>query len=162
MNDTAVETSEERIRSHVPDAIGLTFHILRLSAVWRTLLERELAERGGSVANMRPLAYLTFLPEGITQRELATAMDIDTSALVRVFDLLEKAGFIRREPDQEDRRLKRIYLTPGGRAAWETFKQTASTLEARLTDGLGEEARALMLKEMDHIIQVAARLRREG
>jgi DNA-binding MarR family transcriptional regulator len=95
------------MRSHVPDAIGLTFRILRLS-----------------VANVRRLACLTFRPEGLIQRGPAAAMDIDTSALVRALDLLEKASYICRKLDPTDRRLKRIFLTDGDRAAWETCKQT--------------------------------------
>ena len=162
MGDPGKTISEERMRSHVPDAIGLTFRILRLSVVWRRLLERELTELGGSVANMRPLAYLTFLPEGTTQRELARAMDIDTSAVVRVLDLLEKADYIRRQPDPTDRRLKRIFLTDGGRVAWEIYKQTTSKLETDLTGELDRDVRALMLGEMDDIILSAARLRRDG
>lgn len=142
MSDPGTATSEERMRSHVPDAIGPMFRILRLSVVWRGRLGRELAELGAGVANMRRLARLTFLFEDATQRELAVAMDIDTSALAKLLELLEKADYIRRKLDPTDRRLKRIFLTDGGRVAWETYKQTTSKLETNMTAGLDRGVRS--------------------
>ena len=100
MNGPGTATSEECMRSHVPDAIGLMFRILRLSVVW-------LARLG------QCLACFTFLPEGVTQREPTAAPDIDTLALPRLLDRLEKADYIRRRFDPTDRHLRRIFLTGG-------------------------------------------------
>lgn len=147
VSDPGAATSEERMRSHVPNAIGPMFRILWLSVVWRGRLGRELAELGVSVANMQRLARLSFLPEGATQRELARTMDIDPPTLVRVLDLLEKADYIRRQSDPTDRRLKRILLTDGGRAVWEIYKQTTPKLETDLTGEFDRGARSYWEKQ---------------
>jgi hypothetical protein len=88
------------------------------------------------------LPMLPYLFEDATQWELAVAMDIDISALAKLLELLEKADYIRRKLDPTDRRLKRIFLTDGGRAVWETYKQTTSKLETNLTAGLDRGVRS--------------------
>lgn len=83
--------------------MAVTFRVMRLGAVWRTRLERDLKAVGMTVAGFRPMVYLMMMPDGTSQRDLAAALDTDTSALVRVLDLLEEAGLVERRPDAEDR-----------------------------------------------------------
>ncbi len=53
--------------------------------------------------------------EDASQEELARALHADKSAVARVVKLLEAKGFICREKDAVDRRVKRIRLTEYGR-----------------------------------------------
>lgn len=57
-----------------------------------------LRAEGMSMAMMRPLAYLMMLPDRVSQRTLAHAMNTDSSALVRVLDLLEGEGWLNAIP----------------------------------------------------------------
>lgn len=111
-----------------PDML-LTLRVMRLAMLWRTRLDRALRPHGMTLAIMRPLTYLTMLPNGATQSSLAAAMDVDCSALVRVLDLLEKQGLLARQPDTHDRRVKRLVLTPAGQARCDMFHQIAAGLE---------------------------------
>jgi MarR family transcriptional regulator for hemolysin len=138
--------------------MATTFRILRLSGMWRTLLERDLASEGLSVANMRLLAYLNTLPEGVTQRELARAMNTDTSALVRLFVLLEKDGLVRRETDIQDRRANRVFMTPAGEKAFERFRDIASHLEEKLLKDVEPEARKQINGILDVVLERAGSL----
>ena len=53
--------------------------------------------------------------EGASQEELSRTLQTDKSAVARTLKLLEQKGFICREKDTEDRRIKRIRLTEYGR-----------------------------------------------
>ena len=48
--------------------------------------------------------------DGLTQSELAEALDIERASLGRLLDRLEANGWVRREPCDKDRRAKRIRL----------------------------------------------------
>jgi MarR family transcriptional regulator for hemolysin len=53
--------------------------------------------------------------EGLKQAELAEMLDLQPISLTRLLDGLAENGLIERRPDPEDRRAKRLYLTPGAR-----------------------------------------------
>src|SRR3954454_5971701 len=59
---------------------------------------------------------LTYLAERteISQQEMANAMEIDRSEVVRLIDSLEKAGRVTRTRDPEDRRKYRLTITAAG------------------------------------------------
>lgn len=53
--------------------------------------------------------------EGASQEDLSSVLQTDKSAVARTLKLLEQKGFICREKDEVDRRIKRMYLTEYGR-----------------------------------------------
>lgn len=54
---------------------------------------------------------------GLSQRELADRIHIQPATAAIMLQKMEKAGLIRREPDSEDQRISRIYITEHGSAA---------------------------------------------
>lgn len=86
----------DRILRAVEDAAGLKDHDMRTRAVLRLIGERE--------SEGRPF----FVKELINLRRLGTAPTIFNRIAV-----LERSGWIRRVPDEADRRAKRLHLTPG-------------------------------------------------
>ena len=53
--------------------------------------------------------------KGVSREDLSRVLHMDKSAVARTLKLLEQKGFICREKDAEDRRIKRIRLTEYGR-----------------------------------------------
>jgi MarR family transcriptional regulator for hemolysin len=53
--------------------------------------------------------------EGLNQSELAETLDLQPITLTRLLDKLSDSGLIERRPDPEDRRAKRLFLTPAAR-----------------------------------------------
>lgn len=53
---------------------------------------------------------------GITLHELSQKLGVSTPAVTQVIASLEKSGFIRRETDATDKRLRRLYLSEQGLA----------------------------------------------
>lgn len=115
-----------------------------LARRWRQTLDEHLATVGFSDATWTPLSYLARRGDDVSQKELAERMQIDTSSLVRLLDILEAKGEIERRPDPADRRAKRLFLTERGRAAFETLDRKLAILETEmLGDVTDEEVEAL-------------------
>jgi MarR family transcriptional regulator for hemolysin len=64
-----------------------------------------------------PLLVLYMQGEPLRQKDLADALYLDTSSLVRVLAQLRKAQLVDWASDPADRRTKCIALTPAGREA---------------------------------------------
>ena len=56
--------------------------------------------------------------DGISQRELAEAVETDTTTVMVLCDSLEKKGWLKRVPDPGDRRVNRLVLTDSGRGVF--------------------------------------------
>ena len=87
-------------------------------------LVKQLTVLGHSIADSfgvppSDLVALVKLDGVLTMKELAQRMGCDASFVTAVADTLEAHGLARREPDQRDRRVKNLVLTPDGIAAKE-------------------------------------------
>jgi DNA-binding MarR family transcriptional regulator len=59
---------------------------------------------------------LSFPPEGaLTMNELSKAVNLDTSTVTRLVDVLVEKGFVYREADMKDRRVVHVGLTDTGK-----------------------------------------------
>jgi DNA-binding MarR family transcriptional regulator len=102
------------------------------------------------------LAILSALPqggkEGPTLSDLARALVLDRSALGHNLRPLERDGLIRIEAGRDDRRQRRVYLTPQGRRACKTAGKLWSVAQQRFLSVFGAE-RASLLR--DALIEIA-------
>ncbi|GAB2550510.1 MarR family winged helix-turn-helix transcriptional regulator [Nocardia heshunensis] len=99
---------------------------------------------------------LTYLSERaeVSQQEMANAMEIDRSEVVRLIDSLEKAGLVTRTRDPEDRRKYRLTITAAGdRLRTETdakILEATDVLLHRLTPAERETLHRLSLKALGY------------
>ena len=110
--------------------------IIDLARAWREQLNTRLAHYGLSQARWRVLLVLSRHPEGLTQKALATRLQIEGPTLVRALDALEGEGLARRESLVDDRRCRLVRLT-----------DAAHDELARIESVLGE-FRALVLQDL--------------
>jgi DNA-binding MarR family transcriptional regulator len=75
-----------------------------------------------------------------TISELGAAAGSRPTTLTSVLDRLERRGHITRGTRPGDRRVVVIELTPSGRMAADTIRQSLSAVEARALDGLPAES----------------------
>jgi MarR family transcriptional regulator for hemolysin len=75
--------------------------------------------------------------EGLKQSELAEMLDLQPISLTRLLDRLCDGGLIERRSDPNDRRAKRLFLTPAARPLLERL------------GGLGDELMATALAGVD-------------
>jgi DNA-binding MarR family transcriptional regulator len=73
---------------------------------------------------------------GMSQRELSDRLVVDRSNVTGLLDRMEKAGWVRREDDPDDRRIYRVSLTAGGRRLWDRVHPLYVDAVAEVTAGL--------------------------
>src|ERR1700761_1455144 len=113
----------------------------------RTYADYRAAQFGMTRAQGAVLGRLD-LYEGLNQSELADTLDLQPITLTRLLDKLCDSGLIERRPDPDDRRAKRLFLTP---AAHPLLKQLASLGEDAMsaaTAGLSQDDIERMVSEL--------------
>lgn len=99
-----------------------------------------------------------FRAQGVTQSELAEALEIEKPTLGRLLDRLEAKGWVRREHDAKDRRAWRVYLTDAVEPAMKTMRTVAGELRRDAMAGLSAEERE---RFVDLLIAVKSNLQRQ-
>jgi DNA-binding MarR family transcriptional regulator len=90
----------------------------RIMGRYNAAMQEEMAKLGLTTPQMRSLAVLS-VRDGILIRELAVFAVVQQSTLSRALDTLAQNGLVRRQPDPDDSRATRIFLTDSGRAAFQ-------------------------------------------
>jgi MarR family transcriptional regulator for hemolysin len=70
--------------------------------------------------------------DGLSQRELASRMSIESPTLVRHLDRLEEEGLVVRRRDEQDRRVVRVGLTPAGHRRYAELRDVAASVDSQL------------------------------
>jgi MarR family transcriptional regulator, transcriptional regulator for hemolysin len=91
------------------------FLLSDVARAMRTYIDQRAREHGMTRAQWGVLARLE-RQEGMTQAEMAEALEIQPISLVRLIDRLCLHGLLERRPHPRDRRANRLYLTAKGRA----------------------------------------------
>ncbi|MGI6365377.1 MAG: MarR family winged helix-turn-helix transcriptional regulator [Bacillota bacterium] len=120
---------------NLPDLMEYIAKLARM-ARRRPLLGKDLS-RGG-----HRLLALVLRNDGMRTTELAEAMDIRPSSLTDALDRLEASGYIRRQRDETDSRIIRIFATGKARDEAAALKKEYESYRQRLNACLtAEEAR---------------------
>src|SRR5271169_6081826 len=77
--------------------------------------------------------------EGLKQSELAEMLDLQPISLTRLLDRLSDSGLIERRSDPNDRRAKRLYLTPAARPMLERLGDLGEKLMTTALAGVDRE-----------------------
>ncbi|WP_114947514.1 MarR family winged helix-turn-helix transcriptional regulator [Microvirga calopogonii] len=96
-----------------PAKAAFSEELWKISRKMRTLFDARVRAQGLTLPRARALIFLG-KKEGMTQTELADALEIEGPTLVPLLDSLEKQGLIERRPVDGDRRAKQIALTAAG------------------------------------------------
>ncbi len=116
----------------------------RIMGRYNLSLRAEMAALGLTTPKMRALAVLSVI-DGIQIRQLAVYAVSEQSTLSRALDSLVSEGLVRREPDPDDSRATRIFITDAGRAAFEQLWPHMARTYARMFHGIpAEESRAFV------------------
>lgn len=98
----------------------------------------------------RHVAALEQLREGpLTVGALAARLDLTLSTVSGVLADLDRAGFVVRQPDADDRRRTIVQITPVKNALIQEWLDGAAQPLARVLDRLDPQERAAFLKAMD-------------
>jgi len=121
-----------------PPLIGA---LLRMpwEVVQRHMLQR-LHERGFDDFEPAHLAVFRYpAPHDVRPSELADRLGMSKQALGYLLGQLEQLGYLARRPDPNDRRGKRIVVTPRGARAVNVIRDAVAEVEAEWARELGAE-----------------------
>ena len=102
------------------------------SRAWRQAVDRRLKYLGVSQASWMTIATAAKARRPLSQSELADKLAVEAATMVAMIDRLVKAGLVKREASNADRRIKRVVLTPAGLKVYERVKSEATALRKEL------------------------------
>lgn len=79
----------------------------------------------------------------MSQRELASKMNVTAPSITAAIQKMEKLNFIRRKPDSKDQRIMRLSLTEKGRSCLERTKEVAKQMDDILFRNISREEKLL-------------------
>lgn len=129
----AVRRPRDRAR---PAAGRLGCQLMFIARRWRQVIDTELESYGLSHATWRPLLRLAGSREPLRQHELADRLQIGHPELVRLIDSLERKRLVVRHEASEDRRVKRLQLTAGGRRLAAQVEAIIEGVDRRILQGI--------------------------
>ena len=128
----------------------LAFTINDVARLLRTYADQKAAQYGMSRAKWAVLARLDRF-EGLKQTELADMLDLQPISLTRLLDSLCANGLIERRADPDDRRAKRLFLTPAARPLLERLGDLAEELMGTALAGLDQRDSKALLAQLSTI-----------
>ena len=99
-----------------------SFILNDVARLLRTYADHKAAQFGMTRAQWAVLVRLD-RAEGLSQSELAEMLDLQPITLTRLLDKLADSGLIERRADPDDRRAKRLFLTPAARPLLEQLRR---------------------------------------
>lgn len=102
-------------------------------------MTNALEEMDLTAAQGHIMGYLTHRKTPPCSRDIEEAFHLSHPTVSGLLSRLEKKGFIEFRTDEHDRRCKRIYILPKGRACHETMHQHILDTEQQLVEGFSPE-----------------------
>jgi MarR family transcriptional regulator for hemolysin len=113
--------------------------VARAARQWRRAVDRRLQPFGLTEATWLPLIYLARAPVPMRQKDLAAALALDGSSVVRLLDALEASQLIERHEGGSDRRAKIIVPTARGLSVAEQVEAVSREVRRDTLAGLSDD-----------------------
>lgn len=128
----------------------LGFLLHDVSRLRRTMFDELVQPLGVTRSQWWVLAHLA-RHDGMIQSDLANVLDLGKASLGGLVDRLEATGLIARRPDDTDRRVKRVYLTPKGSQLILSLRGFSHELSERVLEGLDRSARQTLVELLSRV-----------
>lgn len=125
----------------------ILFAISDVGRLLRTYADQKARQFGQTRAQWAVLLKLERY-EGLKQSDLAEYLDIQPITLTRLVDRLCDNGLIERRPDPNDRRAKRLYLTPAARPLLDRISSQVEELAETVLAGIEPEVSEVLLTQL--------------
>jgi len=151
----AVEAAETRAAGRLdatalqPNVGALMHDVARLM---RRRFERRARQTGLSITRQQARALLSVARnEGLSQAAVATLLDIEPIALVRLLDRLHEEGLGERRLHPTDRRVRTLWMTPLGWTVVDRILAINAQIREEACAGMSPAAREALLQTLDHL-----------
>src|SRR5216683_6649496 len=113
----------------------VAFNINDVARLPKTYADQRARDFGMTRAQWAVLARVE-RSEGLKQCELADTLDLQPITLTRLIDRLCDSGLIERRSDPDDRRAKRLYLTPAARPVLDRLMRLGKDMMTTVLAGI--------------------------
>jgi MarR family transcriptional regulator, transcriptional regulator for hemolysin len=148
----------------VQPGVGRNFGFLvhDVSRLIKRRFDRKARQTGLPITR-RQAAVILYVArnEGVSQTEVATWLDLEPIALVRMLDKLNDEGVVERRPHPTDRRIRTLWLTPAARPVVTQILAINKAIRQEAFAGMPAHARDTVIDILDGIKGNLA-LREEG
>ncbi|WP_145407256.1 MarR family winged helix-turn-helix transcriptional regulator [Paenibacillus xylanexedens] len=100
-----------------------------------------------------PLLFQLEREDGQTQKHLAEQLRRTPATVTVMLKRMETSGYVRREPDPNDQRSLRVYLTDLGRTALHDLREVFQELEEQAQKGFTPEESQMMSTLAQRMVQ---------
>ncbi|HEX2215562.1 MAG TPA: MarR family transcriptional regulator [Xanthobacteraceae bacterium] len=125
----------------------LAFLLYDVARLLRTLADQRVRALDMTRAQWAVLAALE-RAEGLKQAELAEILEIRPITLTRLVDRLCAGGLVERRADPDDRRAKRLFLTPAARPLVARLSRLGEDLMQEVLAGIDATSVDFLLKQL--------------
>lgn len=150
------------LRSTLPISIGgvqLSTHYGHYIRILHSATDQSLTNAAADLeltaAQCHIMGFITHRKTPPCSRDIEQAFHLSHPTVSGLLSRLEKKDFICFQPDEHDRRCKRIYVLPKGYELEETMQRTIAATEQQLVSGFTEEEQAqfssLLLRAIENI-----------
>ena len=121
--------------------IDLGFEMALTSSIYRAASQKVLKSHGLNDITREQFGILLLLSltDGLYQTQIANILGKDRPNITRMIDILETNGYIRREKDDNNRRILKVYLTEKGLKNVEVAKPLKDRMNAAQYRGMTDE-----------------------
>lgn len=130
----------------------LGMSLANLVRQWRWINDERLKPLGLTQSRWITLTHLKY-EDGIQQHQLARRVGVESPSLVRTLDGLEQLGLVERRACADDRRGKRVHLTPAVRPLMDEMDAVLDQTRQQVLAGLSEQEIKELNRMVDHINQ---------
>jgi DNA-binding MarR family transcriptional regulator len=101
--------------------------------LWAALAAQGFADLGKAYGYV----FRALAEEEMSQRELATRLEITDQGMAKILGAMVAAGYVERRPDADDARIKRLRLARRGRDALAAARRFHARFERELARSVG-------------------------
>ena len=131
----------------------------RLIRMYYSRIQSQLAEVG-LYRGQPPILMLLYKNDGMSQKEMARALNLSPATMTVTLKRMEKAGLVLREMDEHDQRILRVHLSEKGREMCETGESRIGVVTAELLEGFTleeqqqlNESLARIARNMERVVE---------
>jgi MarR family transcriptional regulator for hemolysin len=121
-----------------PTDVPIGLLVSRTAKALSRAFDDALVAAGGSTPTWLVLLALV-TGEHRTQGELAEAVGVRQPTLTHHLDTMERAGFVTRLREPDNRRIQRVVVTEAGQQLFLRLRRAAGSFDGRLKAGLDED-----------------------
>lgn len=119
-------------------------------------MQAQLAEVG-IYRGQPPIMGLLYQHDGMSQKEMASALNLSPATMTVTLKRMEKAGLVCREMDEHDQRILRVHLSEQGKQMWLKSADQIRCVTEELLEGFTPEEERQM---REYLYRIARNMER--